>query len=189
MPKLTLFFPPEFEDLAWQKSAYPLTVPENERRSVEWVLGRRPDSDLTIAINTVSRRHAAISYSPSSDTWSLQDLGSTRGTFLNGAKLLPEHWHQLQIGDHILLGLSPIYVVEDENDTLGGQKDGPTTILGTKPLDHRTGEPKEEETPETYVELIHLGLVWLLHADTKSGAVVRLVAVAGAAVVAVLIWG
>lgn len=107
MPKLTLYFPPEFDDPAWAGSSFCLDAPGGDHkhgRAGEWVLGRHPAADVTIASRTVSARHAAIAYSYAADRWSIQDLGSTNGTRINSELLSPKDWHPIKLGDRLALG-------------------------------------------------------------------------------------
>jgi hypothetical protein len=79
----------------------------------EIVFGRRdpatgamPDVDLTPFAGYrmgVSRRHAAIRRSGET-ALELWDLGSSNGTFVNGARLLPHKAHRLRDGDELKLG-------------------------------------------------------------------------------------
>jgi hypothetical protein len=48
----------------------------------ELVIGRHPSCDLVVADETVSRRHAQLTFRDGS--WIVQDLSSTNGTRLNG---------------------------------------------------------------------------------------------------------
>ena len=50
------------------------------------LVGRDPSSDLPLADEKVSRRHAIFNVNPDG-TVSLQDLGSTNGSHVDGAKL------------------------------------------------------------------------------------------------------
>jgi hypothetical protein len=50
----------------------------------------------------ISRHHALISFSH--DSYMLQDLGSTNGTWLGDTRLVPGHGHELQPNDVIRLG-------------------------------------------------------------------------------------
>lgn len=50
------------------------------------VVGRRPPSDLLIDELDVSGEHAALS--AAEGRWTVEDLGSTNGTFVNGARVL-----------------------------------------------------------------------------------------------------
>ncbi|MDX1986593.1 MAG: FHA domain-containing protein [Candidatus Obscuribacter sp.] len=66
----------------------------------ELTLGRAPDSDLTFVDGTVSREHAKIR--KNGDTYSISDLNSRNGTFVNGRRINSET--PLKEGDRIRLG-------------------------------------------------------------------------------------
>ncbi len=51
----------------------------------EVIIGRSPNSDYPIANETVSARHARLSYHH--NQWWVEDLNSTNGTFLNDERL------------------------------------------------------------------------------------------------------
>src|SRR6476469_6916941 len=55
------------------------------REGVPLIVGRAPTCDLPVFDPTISRRHAELV--ADGDTLSLKDLGSSNGTFLNGAKV------------------------------------------------------------------------------------------------------
>lgn len=66
----------------------------------DWlVVGRGRSADLVIAEATISRAHAAIGYD--ADGFYVQDLGSTNGTMVNGAK---SERQLLKQGDEIQMG-------------------------------------------------------------------------------------
>jgi pSer/pThr/pTyr-binding forkhead associated (FHA) protein len=69
-------------------------------RSKATILGRRPDCDLCIPLQVVSRRHCQISQE--SDFLKVRDLKSSNGTFVNGTKIIDEA--QAKPGDHIQIG-------------------------------------------------------------------------------------
>ena len=51
----------------------------------EYVIGRRSDCQIFVPDMRVSRQHARLWRS--GDSWSLEDLGSNNGTYINGIKL------------------------------------------------------------------------------------------------------
>jgi len=66
----------------------------------EWVVvGRGRGADLVIAEPTISRAHAAIGFD--GEHFFVQDLGSTNGTLVNGAR--GQHI-RVQNGDEIQIG-------------------------------------------------------------------------------------
>lgn len=65
-----------------------------------FTLGRGADADIVIDEIGVSRTHARFVLSPAGQ-WSVEDLGSTNGTFVNGAEISR---HVLSSGDLIELG-------------------------------------------------------------------------------------
>ncbi len=64
------------------------------------IMGRGPDNDLDVDDETVSRRHAVVSISPSG--YVLRDLGSGNGTYVNRDEIGQEG-HVLRHGDRIRL--------------------------------------------------------------------------------------
>lgn len=68
------------------------------RRDV--VIGRAPDCDLPVESARASRRHAAVH--SEGDHFSVRDLGSTNGTFVNGRRIAGEQ--TLSPGDRIEIG-------------------------------------------------------------------------------------
>ncbi|MGF1431934.1 FHA domain-containing protein [Kitasatospora sp. LaBMicrA B282] len=69
---------------AWQTEQLPgLTLPPPGRAPLR--IGRAPGSDLRLADDSVSRRHAELR--PAASGWVLYDLGSTNGTHVNGHRV------------------------------------------------------------------------------------------------------
>ena len=75
------------------------------------VIGRMSSTDLQLNEASVSRQHARLTYLPPQEEdvpplgeWVLSDLGSSRGTWLNGVKLNQNHQYRLRIGDLIVVG-------------------------------------------------------------------------------------
>lgn len=63
------------------------------------VIGRAPDCDLIVDDLTVSRRHAALRWTP--EGYALTDLGSTNGCLANGVRVSTA---LVRPDDHIMLG-------------------------------------------------------------------------------------
>ncbi len=87
---------------------------------LETVFGRRdaatgsmPDVDLTPFAGYrmgVSRKHAIVKQSEEADRLELIDLGSSNGSFLNGARLNANKPYKLRDGDEVRLGQMIIHV-------------------------------------------------------------------------------
>ncbi len=75
-------------------------------RDSEIVAGRGADLDLVLAEDKVSRRHAK--FSTRGGGLSVADLGSTNGTFVNGARVREA---KLKTGDRVLMGTSLMRVI------------------------------------------------------------------------------
>lgn len=207
MPKITLFFPKYFDDPCWAGSSFSLDVPEGDHahgRAGEWVIGRLPTCDITIAIQSISRRHCSMAYSYAADQWAVTDLGGKNGTRLNGELLKPHDPTPVKIGDKLHLGPNPIHLVESPQST--EEIGAPTTIGSITPLDYRTGMalapppppppapppaplPAAPPPPKTLGDTLYLGASWIIAPSTMSGMVYRLIVLALAALVAVLIMG
>ncbi|MBA3841459.1 MAG: FHA domain-containing protein [Actinobacteria bacterium] len=76
-----------------------LTLPTS---AAPLTLGRSRVCDCVIADPTVSARHATLRWVE--ERWSLQDVGSTNGTFLNGSRITD--LVEVRPGDEIALGHS-----------------------------------------------------------------------------------
>jgi serine phosphatase RsbU (regulator of sigma subunit) len=81
------------------------------------VIGRSPDCDVVLQSKTVSRRHAAITRTDRG--FLLKDMGSTRGTSVNGRKLTQpvvlQDGNTIEAGE-VLLGFSSHTVMIQEDD-------------------------------------------------------------------------
>ncbi len=77
----------------------------------EIIIGRSSDLDMVLVEDMVSRKHAKITTDDQGVT--IQDLGSTNGTFVNGEKVRKA---ELKDGDRILIGTSIIKMVYVEGD-------------------------------------------------------------------------
>jgi pSer/pThr/pTyr-binding forkhead associated (FHA) protein len=80
-------------ELVWKKQSLPLTDGEH-------IAGRDPECSLAIDSTTVSRRHARITVV--SGTATIEDLGSTNGTHVNGTRISAPT--RLAPGNEVALG-------------------------------------------------------------------------------------
>src|SRR4030095_13119592 len=81
------------------------------RPNREIIIGRSSDLDMVLVEDMVSRKHAKITTDDQVVT--IQDLGSTNGTFVNGEKVRKA---DLKDGDRILIGTSIIKIVFVDGD-------------------------------------------------------------------------
>ena len=81
------------------------------------IVGRNPDCDIVLAPKSVSRKHAVIVRKLAG--YELKDLGSTRGTYLDGQKLSQPVFlrdgNAIQMGE-VLLNFSSRLVQIEEGD-------------------------------------------------------------------------
>lgn len=113
----------------------------------EMHVGRDVTNDLVISDEKVSRRHARL-YSEG-DQFVVEDLGSTNGTFINGARLSGPHL--LRVGEQITFGETSIVSYEridnDPNATVmstisasPSTQHAPHSSANVPPPPHRTPE-------------------------------------------------
>lgn len=82
----------------------------------EVVLGRLPESPVTLAEPEVSYRHAGIRRR--GVTWEVKDLGSTNGTIVDGHRIDGEEWATLHAGSVIALAGVKIVAAMDASGTV-----------------------------------------------------------------------
>jgi hypothetical protein len=78
------------------------------------VVGRSSDLDMVLVEDMVSRKHARIAISAEGIT--IEDMGSTNGTFVNGEKVKKA---KLKEGDRVLIGTSILKVVAADQSAAG----------------------------------------------------------------------
>ncbi len=92
------------------------------------VLGRSRDADILLADPGVSRRHASLR--PDEDgAWLIEDLHSTRGTYVNGRRMEPGEFSRIVEGDLVeinpwsmlVLGREATAGVLLDGDQIGGE--------------------------------------------------------------------
>jgi pSer/pThr/pTyr-binding forkhead associated (FHA) protein len=89
----------------YQGGEYPLAEGQ------EIVIGRSSELDMVLVEEMVSRKHARIALADG--TISIEDLGSTNGTFVNGEKV---QQGTLREGDRVLIGTNILKVVAAAQD-------------------------------------------------------------------------
>lgn len=67
-----------------------------------WIIGSSSDADTVVDGATVSGRHCRLSRS--GDGYTIEDLGSTNGTYINGQRI--SSVHKVAPTDHVTLGLT-----------------------------------------------------------------------------------
>jgi len=104
-------------------------MPEDELKPKDaWVIGRAQDCDLVVPEAQVSSHHCRLTHQASGFT--LEDLGSTNGTYVNGVKIAP---------------LEPVSVPHGARVTLGGQVIMPWPVASASPAED--SGPRLHETP------------------------------------------
>jgi uncharacterized protein DUF4388/FHA domain-containing protein len=131
----------------------------------EIIIGRSSDLDMVLVEDMVSRKHAKITTDDRVVT--IQDLGSTNGTFVNGEKVRKA---ELKDGDRILIGTSIIKMVYVEGDATDKH------ISETEARSKMAVAANKRTTPKSMsgsIEEIPLpDLIQLLSTSRKSGVLV-----------------
>jgi pSer/pThr/pTyr-binding forkhead associated (FHA) protein len=128
------------------------------------VVGRSSELDMVLVEDMVSRKHAKIT--TDDKTVSIQDLGSTNGTFVNGEKIRKV---ELKDGDRILIGTSIVKLVyvDGENTNSLSETEARSRMAVTAnrrpPSKSMSGSIEEIPLPD---------LLQLLSTSRKSGVLV-----------------
>jgi pSer/pThr/pTyr-binding forkhead associated (FHA) protein len=70
-------------------------------RGEETIIGRNPNTDITLLDESISREHAIVEVDEATGTWTLEDLQSTNGTKVNGKRVRSAtltHGDEIEIG-------------------------------------------------------------------------------------------
>jgi DNA-binding winged helix-turn-helix (wHTH) protein len=121
--------------LAWRDIILPLSEGEN-------IVGRHPQSDVWVDASSVSRVHARIVITGGHAT--VEDRGSTNGTFMNGAKICSQH--PLLDGTAVTFGSERVVFREWSDDT------APPTepVNGQRNSDRSGNSPSDSQNPSTW---------------------------------------
>ena len=113
----------------------------------EIIIGRDTNADISINIAEVSRRHARMRFEPNG--FSIEDVGSTNGTFVNGQRLTSPQ--VLRPGDRIQLGeaVTMIYQVSqyDMNATVVPPSSSKETITPAQGMPPVSAPPQARPAP------------------------------------------
>jgi len=122
-------------------------------------IGRSRSCDLRLPGGDASRRHAEIAGGP--DGFTLTDLGSTNGTFVNDQRIQK---HELQPGDRIEIGNSMITFCQVGGglENVGLERDRERTIQVERPIGAQVFEGELTEIPP-------FALLQILEMGSKSG--------------------
>lgn len=126
----------------------------------EVVIGRDPNADILVNDAEVSRNHAVIRFN--ADGYTIEDLGSTNGTVLNGDRLAGPHLLRqgdiISLGEHISLLFEPQPVVDPDATIVSGPLITPqkqtASLPGVPPLINRPISPPTNPaiSPEPFYE-------------------------------------
>ncbi len=126
----------------------------------ELVVGRASDAGIVLVEEMVSRRHARFMLASAELT--IEDLGSTNGTFVNGEKIQKS---ALKEGDRVLIGTSILKVVSADTAAASRRKMEPPrpSMAPRGPARSMSGAIEEIPLPD---------LLQLLGSSKKSGVLV-----------------
>jgi len=132
----------------------------------EIFIGRSSGIELVLMEDMVSRKHARVTYKDGVIT--LEDLGSTNGSFVNGEKITKV---DISKGDRILIGTSIMKVVDAAEDREGRPAGSTDTVDGTDgtPL---TKTHMSRSMTGTINEVPLPDLIQLFSTSKKSGTLV-----------------
>ncbi len=82
------------------------------RSAAVMTLGRATDNDVVVDDNTVSRHHARLERSVTPGEWTVTDLGSSNGTFVNGLRINSRT--KVRAGDRIQLGSCSVVLADHD---------------------------------------------------------------------------
>ncbi len=145
----------------YQGGEYPLAEGQ------EIVIGRSSELDMVLVEEMVSRKHARIALSDG--TISIEDMGSTNGTFVNGEKV---QQGTLREGDRVLIGTNILKVVAAPQDA-EARANLKAMAVGRVTAKHQGGRSEEAPRMSGNLEEIPLpDLLQLFGTSRKAGVLV-----------------
>jgi pSer/pThr/pTyr-binding forkhead associated (FHA) protein len=130
----------------------------------EIIIGRSSELDMVLVEDMVSRKHAKIT--TDDKTVTIQDLGSTNGTFVNGEKIRKV---ELKDGDRILIGTSIIKLVYVDGELTNHMTE---TEARSKMAVTANKRPPPKSMSGSIEEIPLPDLLQLLSTSRKSGVLV-----------------
>lgn len=135
------------------------------RPNREIIIGRSSDLDMVLVEDMVSRKHAKIA--TDAHRVSIEDLGSTNGTFVNGEKIRQV---ELKDGDRILIGTSIIKLVVLNGEVVSNNLS--ETEARSKMQVEASQRPPSRSMSGSIDEIPLPDLIQLLSTSRKSGVLV-----------------
>ncbi len=131
------------------------------------VIGRSSELDMVLVEDMVSRKHAKISAAGGKIT--IEDLGSTNGTFVNGEKIKQA---RLKEGDRILIGTSILKLVHQGADAQDLDETAVKAKLEEAAAVQAARQTKSSSMTGKIEEVPLPDLLQLFHTSKKNGVLV-----------------
>ncbi|HEX8697965.1 MAG TPA: FHA domain-containing protein [Myxococcaceae bacterium] len=131
------------------------------------VIGRSSELDMVLVEDMVSRKHAKIQVSNGAIT--IEDLGSTNGTFVNGEKVKQA---RLKEGDRILIGTSILKLIHQGADSANVDESMAKQKLEEAAAAQAARSTKTSSMTGKIEEIPLPDLLQLFHTSKKNGVLV-----------------
>jgi pSer/pThr/pTyr-binding forkhead associated (FHA) protein len=131
------------------------------------VIGRSSELDMVLVEDMVSRKHAKIMISAGNIT--IEDLGSTNGTFVNGEKVKQA---RLKEGDRILIGTSILKLIQQGADSVPVDENVVRQKLEEAAAAQAARSTKTSSMTGKIEEIPLPDLLQLFHTSKKNGVLV-----------------
>ena len=131
------------------------------------VIGRSSELDMVLVEDMVSRKHAKIMIANGAIT--IEDLGSTNGTFVNGEKVKQA---RLKEGDRILIGTSILKLIQQGADSANVDENVVKQKLEEAAAAQAARSTKTSSMTGKIEEIPLPDLLQLFHTSKKNGVLV-----------------